>query len=421
MLDNNKHIDNLFNDKLRDFSIQPNPKVWNEIENKLNNRKKKRFLIIISTTIAASITLLFGIGLNILTPNNKFEANNSITQQEYTIDTKKTIESSSIKKDTKTVEPTNLSQSLKLTVHEKSSVENKNITNISSEKDFSQITLKSIDSGKISNTNQLFTDLIISPIDQEINRADEIQIAKNIALLEEQKQNSPVKKWSITGLIASNYSNEKSNRDETGKYSFGGGVKVNCKIGKKISLQAGVMYNKIGQNIASKSGGVMASEKGTSNRQYTLASSTIPYSTSAGKVRLKGNPMLSSLHFTESKGNINSTDFDQQFETIEIPLLLRYHILNQKFGLSISGGINTNLLVSNALYKNNKKVGEIEDLRTTNFSSQIGIGINYKINSKLHIDIEPSFKYYLNSLSKDSNFDYKPYSIGFATGITYNF
>ena len=54
--------------------------------------------------------------------------------------------------------------------------------------------------------------------------------------------------------------------------------------------------------------------------------------------------------------------------------------------------------------------GRSEDIRTFNISTNIGFGIEYPLSKSIHIKVEPGFKYYLQSLSKSAEIDFKPYS-----------
>ncbi len=64
-------MDDLFRSKLNDFETQPSPRIWEHIEAELDNTRKRKVWIPI-LSIAASIILLFSIGV-ILIPVNKGE------------------------------------------------------------------------------------------------------------------------------------------------------------------------------------------------------------------------------------------------------------------------------------------------------------------------------------------------------------
>jgi len=118
-------------------------------------------------------------------------------------------------------------------------------------------------------------------------------------------------------------------------------------------------------------------------------------------------------------------DIKQQAGYLEIPLLLRYKIIDRRLGFLVLGGINTNVLMSNnvSLIDNNQVIanGKIEGLNPLTFSSSVGMGINYAITNRFHFSIEPTMKIQLNSLNKETNYDSRPYAVGIYTGISYQF
>jgi hypothetical protein len=89
------------------------------------------------------------------------------------------------------------------------------------------------------------------------------------------------------------------------------------------------------------------------------------------------------------------------------------------------GGFSSNILVGNDTYLNRSAgktyVGETRDMEPLNYSGTMGIGLKYGLTKHISLNVEPRVKYYLNSLSNNSSVTYKPYSIGFFTGISYQF
>ena len=97
--------------------------------------------------------------------------------------------------------------------------------------------------------------------------------------------------------------------------------------------------------------------------------------------------------------------------------------MDKKFGLHLSGGLSTNLMIGNRVYNKNTRetLGETSGIRSTNFSTSFSLGMEYQLSPKFSLSMEPALKYYLNSINTDSHFNYKPYSIGLISGIRYKF
>ena len=446
MLDNNKHIDSLFADKLKDLSVQPRPGVWEGINSQLvAKRRKRRMVIIISTAMAASLLLLFSLSnrellqfepsdlqLNQVAENTSAESSETGTDQEAK--TEDLIPATDDNAGDEIIPGAkkaliNNQQHVIAVANESESIPEKWIFDLKA---------KSILNPKLSNLNMEIPDQLALSF-QDFNKtepvlslAEKLQIQNNLMMIDQLKkeEESVENKWSVIGQVSSaysSYSGKKSgNKNESGLWSVGGGVKVNYAVGKKLALQTGVLYNRFGQDLTS--GGDMAfmANNDALGPSEEKSLTPVPTETSAGPIKLNSGPARVSNEYSENVNlaSYSSSDLTQSFETIEIPFLLRYNLSQKRLGVFVTGGLSANWIVENAVYRNNggrTKIGETDNIRTTNFSSQLGFGLEYRLNSRFQIGLEPSVKYYLNSINKSGEYDYKPYSIGIFTGIRYNF
>jgi hypothetical protein len=503
MLKDNKHMDSLFADGLKNLSVPPSPKVWEGINSQLMGAKKKRlFAIYMWTGVAASILLLLAIGnhyfsgqpnynmqLNTLSENSTSLQNDSEQNLDQQIDskangsTKRELTDNANTSDellasenkqeeimiaNKASHKPNLgeanSQEIFANGNTSSQVSkfsgsngneikpaNLDIAFLSKEKDltfldseFVNVLMNRKSEEKLSNFEyDLPTQLV--PNTSQLNKiqdytliADEIQIQKNILTIEQLgHEKNKENRWSIIGQVSSSYSSysgdSKGNNIESGIWSVGGGAKVNFAMNEKLAFQTGIVYNRFGQDLSSGGGrdAFMYSDANLIPEDKSLSNQvSYPSVTSAGPIRLSGGSNLpmadpSRGEFASFNSYSSSADLIQSFKAIEIPFLVRYNLIQKQIGMFVSGGISTNMIVGNGVYDQsnggNKKIGEIEGIRATNFSSQFSFGLEYRLNSKLQIGLEPSFKYYLNSINTSSQYQYKPYSIGIFTGIRYDF
>ena len=65
-------------------------------------------------------------------------------------------------------------------------------------------------------------------------------------------------------------------------------------------------------------------------------------------------------------------------------------------------------------------LGPANNLNSVSFTTNVGVGFDYKINKRLKFNVEPMFKYQLNPYS-DSSVDFKPYYIGIYSGLSFKF
>ncbi|MFX0555980.1 hypothetical protein ACOCEA_04240 [Maribacter sp. CXY002] len=114
----------------------------------------------------------------------------------------------------------------------------------------------------------------------------------------------------------------------------------------------------------------------------------------------------------------------QQFGYIEVPLELNYAVIDNTFGLNIIGGVSSLFLVDNAVALTSgdltTEMGEANNMNDLNFSANFGLGVNYKLSQKVKLNIEPVFKYQLNTFTQTQG-TFNPYSIGVYSGLSFKF
>ncbi|MGA8855097.1 MAG: hypothetical protein WB492_13055, partial [Christiangramia sp.] len=116
-------------------------------------------------------------------------------------------------------------------------------------------------------------------------------------------------------------------------------------------------------------------------------------------------------------------EIKQQFGFIEVPLELEYALIDKKFGLNIIGGGSSLFLDNNRVNlisgDNKTELGEASNINSTSFSTNIGLGMDYKLTDKFSISVEPIFKYQLNTFNNVDNV--QPINFGVYSGLNFRF
>ena len=114
----------------------------------------------------------------------------------------------------------------------------------------------------------------------------------------------------------------------------------------------------------------------------------------------------------------------QQLGYIEVPLELNYALIDKKFGVDIIGGVSSLFLVDNTILLESEElvteVGEANNANTVNFSTNVGLGLNYEVSPKVQLNLEPVFKYQLNTFSETAG-PFRPFSVGVYSGVSFRF
>ncbi|MBL4606172.1 MAG: hypothetical protein JKY02_11080 [Flavobacteriaceae bacterium] len=243
-------------------------------------------------------------------------------------------------------------------------------------------------------------------------------------------EDSTKKKWTISSVFAilnsnsltksSPITNALNENPMQGNYTFSYGIKIGYQLNSKWSLQSGVHLQKmsfITKNVAVVSG-VSQSNIETINFNNAASYSFLNSNSSSNLVDI-------SDFGSDAVAVSNSAQLEQVFGYIEVPFEIKYHLTkNKKLTTSLIAGFSSLFLTTNEIAIKNTGsspiFGQVNNLNSVNFSGNFGLDIDYRINNQWILTINPMGKVQLNTFSKNSN-RFKPYSIGFYTGVKYQF
>ena len=256
----------------------------------------------------------------------------------------------------------------------------------------------------------------------------------------------PVKRWSIQAIASPTYlSSFNSGSDGLSKeltaseqslVSYTGGVAFSYKISKRFSIQSGLYYSSLGQKvdgINSFSGfqpyGTVT--KGDHNFEVLTTNGTVYTSNPDVFLSSNGSDRIVTAYtndvFDPKKENLQpiANSLDQNFKYLELPVIVKYKLVDKTLGINLIGGLSYNLLVGNSVYTtldgNRYSVGKTQGLNPLTLSSSLGMGMEYNLSGKLSLNLEPTFRYYLNPFSSSTSSFIHPYSFGIFSGVSYKF
>ena len=263
-------------------------------------------------------------------------------------------------------------------------------------------------------------------------------------------ENNAVKgtdRWSIAAMASPTYySRFNSGNDELSKQlmaseenliSYSGGVAFSYKINKRFSIQSGLYYSSVGQMVdgINSFGGFQKygnTAKGDPNFKVLTTNGTVR--TNNADVFLLSNGPVERITtnytndvFDPIKANLQylNNTLRQNFSYLELPIVLRYKFVDKKIDLNLIGGVSYNMLVNNSVYTmvdgGKYPIGETEGLNLLTVSSSLGMGMEYSFSDKLSLNLEPTFRYYLNPFNEMTGSKIHPYSFGIFSGVSYKF
>ena len=477
---NDNYMDELFSRKLGNMEVAPPEDGWIRIENELNRRKgvtRKFWLAAASFALILSVTAtVVYIQTGLLTnPSATVAAIDESTTQHTEIQPLALGYEQEVNLQNNPVEnemaiaatATATASNTQIAAHDESAVlvvreDPIAFTNIQHENEPSDIPVYTDSWNEILRAKPIqlnqrqIAKLKINQQKEEpiviasttIPRYDEIAYADATYTATRSKPNN---RWEMTGQFAPMYSYRAISSVPSGVrmsdfddaesplLAYSGGITLSYRVYGRLSIQTGVFYSQMGQSINNII---------PVTNMYAAASSNNLYNknfvrTSTGNVavasNLKSDANSNYSNFFSSESSASGANpmsaanisgpakyrLIERIDYLEIPLVLRYRIVDRKFIFYVLSGMSANILVNNNVFFDNGseiiKSGAIMMTRPVNYNSLFGLGLGYHINQKLSVEFEPSFKYYLQSYTTSSLISTNPYAFGVFTGMVYRF
>ncbi|WP_299393513.1 hypothetical protein [uncultured Gelidibacter sp.] len=256
-------------------------------------------------------------------------------------------------------------------------------------------------------------------------------IAKANPTNEEEKVAQP-NRWNISPNVAPVYFNTLGkgssidgqfvNNDKNSETNMSYGISGSYAINDKIKVRAGI--NKV--NLGYSTNGVVAFNEINSFDANSKSNQlrNIDFKNREGSNSFMSTSNIQNDAAPQALVSTTKGSLEQQFGYIEIPLEMEYSIVASKFGLNVIGGFSTLFLNNNDVFSvlENEKllIGEANNINSTSYSANFGLGLNYNVSNTLKLNLEPMFKYQINTFTNTSG-DFRPYYIGVYTGFSFKF
>lgn len=477
-----KNIDRLFQEKFKNFEAHPSERVWAGIVK--NQKKDNRRVIPLWWKvggIAAGLLLLFGLG-TLLLPSDSTEATPLVNQDIITtqsetnqsvvknsIDTREqqTTDQITITSNEQVIATTNLSQRNSQTKSNITTTSNSsglksgktsrsnskiNTSPLSSESNgliaYSDVnnTNTSSTEKKATTTNQVTKDqkTTIGKEDNHTtvaanetvatNEKDLVEEAKQIELNKEEntvaleEENTNNSRWDVGAVAAPVYygdfggsglDKQFADNDKSGDVNLSYGLQVSYAISPKLKIRTGINNVDLSYNTNDIS-------FSTNSLGRTLRG--VNYADNAKTIAIADNSTTQNNFNAEGAiPNIGVTangSLQQQLSYLEVPLEAVYVISDKRVGVSLVGGVSTLFLNNNEVILSSNEfstnLGTASGVNEVSFTTNIGVGLDYKMTDKVIFNIEPSLKYQLNSFD-NTVVDFQPYYLGVYTGVRYKF
>lgn len=283
----------------------------------------------------------------------------------------------------------------------------------------------------IADTNTKPENTEIREEQLSISIEEAMELAKN----KDEEEKETKNKWSVTPNAAPVFFNslgkgssidpQFNNNSKSSETNLSYGVSASYAVNDKISVRSGINKVSLGYNTND----VIAFH--AIGNQYSPNLSALNNDGPGwSSLSTPDISLLSSQNFAnKSSQNFASTSgistyINQSLSFIEVPLEIKYLISDKKLGIHVVGGFSSFFLNDNELYSafegNKIFLGEANNINKTSYSANFGFGLGYKVSKIINLNLEPMFKYQINTFNNTSG-DFKPYFIGIYTGVGFKF
>ncbi|TYA52266.1 outer membrane beta-barrel protein [Formosa maritima] len=246
----------------------------------------------------------------------------------------------------------------------------------------------------------------------------------------EKEEDEIINRWQVYANIAPVYYNSIGkgshidgqfvNNSKTGEVNTSYGVNVSYNLNNKLSIRTGLSS----LNLSYDTNDVIIYETVASSSSAQSALKNINLSSGNENLNALSTTNLGVAQIDNSLSPQSNAAISQRISYYEVPVELNYRIGNKKLGLNIIAGFSSFILDGNEVYSelNDKKtyIGEANNINNMSFSTNFGVGLDYKFSEKVKFNLEPTFKYQLNAFENTSG-NFNPYIIGIYTGFSYKF
>jgi len=442
-MEERKHIDRVFQEKFKDFEATPREVVWDSISARLKNNQRKKGVVPIWYKMAgvAAILALFinyATGLFKISETGNATASSLVEDNTLTISlasqdyTENMIRSSIILKAI--MQDTNKKQSFDID-QTRSDIENSQGVIAANTKEIKVIPLVSKDKYTFRDYNNT---VVNNSTTVEVKKTSssnlkDLPIPGNKTEAETSEIAVASKKLRVSTMAApifyDNFGNgtaidaQFANNESSGELSISYGINLAYQILEKIKIRSGI--SKVDLSYNTKNIAFTAAVNPTALNGINYADGNIPNYRIENRVVRPFNNLNASAEFNRaSLASPTAGYINQKLGFIEVPLEIEYVLVDKKFGVNIIGGGSTLFLDDNMISLNSSdfstNLGEANNLNTISFSTNIGVGLDYNISPQFELNLEPIFKYQLNTFSKTTG-NVNPYYFGVYSGFSFKF
>lgn len=450
-----KDLERLFREHFKDFEAQPERDLWSGIEDRLSPSRKKRITPVLWWRMAGVAAVLgiafFGARSFLFTPETISTPENQVTdtrdiQEVSTPDPQLPGTGNETPGEPGT---SNNLNTIAQPVQKKTVVSSDDTFRKQENNNLNTTAISSQENGNTrtqATSEQFLTSYGLSslafdskpegsllPEEEYLYKeaSEEVSLLEYLEEREEEnnKEAQLTERWAFNPSIAPVYYNTMKNgspieqsfndNNKKGETHLSYGLNIAYQVNKKFSIRTGL--NRVTMGYATDNVSF------SPNTGPAFLSGNIEYSNNNLNIIINDlgrRPQNAFQSDVPKAGVVYDGSMIQRMGYLEVPLEFKYKMAGNRFGVHFIGGMSSLFLMDNKILLQsesiNTEIGKASNINSTNFSTNLGIGLDYWFTNDLLLNLEPMFKYQWNTFSGEDG-GFSPYLLGIYTGFSFRF
>ena len=427
-MEEKKYIDRLYQEKFKDFEAAPRKDLWKDIAHRLKEEERKKPLIPLFWTRIAGVAavlaffLLLGDWLTQPVQNSVVTSDDEVFRAQEDQNTGVAIASEDEEIETEISEasgeqeisPENTSRLSNL-FSEISSLKPSGIRSYSGQENSSDLKMRETKDNTVKTAKRSLPEEVL-----ENNLKEEERIGSSPKnKIEVSTHAAPIY---FGNLDSGNFIDPRfdSNNSE-GEITYAYGINISYKVSDKLKIRSGISKVSMIHNTNDIAIHAVLNPRSLEAIDYR---DDLGVRVVNGSVTWKGAPEPLASAIRSNLNNINRGLLNQRIGFIEVPLEVEYALVDDRFSINLIGGASTLFLDENSISISSGEIatvlGQANNLNEVSFSTNVGVGFDYLLSEKFKVNLEPMFKYQINTYNSSSG-TYQPFFIGVYSGFSYKF
>ena len=220
------------------------------------------------------------------------------------------------------------------------------------------------------------------------------------------------------------------NKNQNASFQYNAGIGVGYNISNKLTLNLGVDYNKLKQEVELND--VRPKElpilQDPNNNKIIFYSSLGTIEATAVEFDFAGDDQDDKdLDDEDDFASLNFKE-EQKYIFLNIPVTFTYEFGKKGIKFLLQGGVNTSITIGSSSKITLANIHKPEDIlevkdyhqtRSLSFGGTISVGAKYDLTKRFSVLFLPTYNNFFTNLNKDSSATIKPYNFNFSTSIQY--